>query len=210
MGKMAERLNDMCIRILQLVYINLLWVVFTLLGLVLIGIGPATLAMFTVLRQWIRGNTDIPIFPTFWDTYRTGFKEAAAIGVFYIIVGWILYIDLLYVQSFFLRALLFVVSFAYIVSLCYIFPIVAHYDWKSIVLKVKCSVVFGISYLQYTLLLLIVLAFVYFILFMYPGVLTFFGISIGCYIIMWLTNQVFMRIEMQAGIQEGKSRLEPK
>lgn len=205
MGKMAERLNEMCIRILQLVYVNILWCLFTLLGLVVFGIGPATTAMFSILRQWVRGNTDIPIFPTFWNVYRSSFKETMLIGILYLVVGWILYVDLLYVQSFMLRALLFVASFFYLVSICYIFPIIAHYEWKSVFLKLKCSVLFGISYLQYTLFLLIVLAIVYFILFMYPGVLTFFGVSIGSYIIMWSTHQVFTKIETQAGFKETTS-----
>lgn len=206
MDKMAERLNDICIRILQLVYLNILWVAFTLLGVVLFGIGPSTLALFTVMRQWIRGNSDVPIFPTFWQTYRSSFKEASVIGLIYLFVGWILYVDLLYVQSFYLRALVIFVCFIYVVSLCYVFPIMAHYDWKSMVLKIKCSVLFGISYLQYTLVLLLALAGIYLILFMYSGALIFFGISIGNYVIMWMANQVFIKIENQAVLKERKSQ----
>ncbi|WP_231597490.1 YesL family protein [Bacillus sp. SA1-12] len=203
---MAERLNEICIRLLQLVYLNVLWIAFTLLGLGLAGIGPSTLALTTVIRQWIRGNSDIPIFTTFWQTYRSSFKEASVIGVIYFVIGWILYVDLLYVQSFYLRALVVFVCFIYMVSLCYVFPIMAHYDWKSTILKLKCSVLFGISYLQYTLILFVALALIYLILFMYPGALIFFGISIGNYAVMWMTNQVFMKIETQAGIQESENR----
>ncbi|KKI92478.1 membrane protein [Bacillus sp. SA1-12] len=206
MSKMAERLNEICIRLLQLVYLNVLWIAFTLLGLGLAGIGPSTLALTTVIRQWIRGNSDIPIFTTFWQTYRSSFKEASVIGVIYFVIGWILYVDLLYVQSFYLRALVVFVCFIYMVSLCYVFPIMAHYDWKSTILKLKCSVLFGISYLQYTLILFVALALIYLILFMYPGALIFFGISIGNYAVMWMTNQVFMKIETQAGIQESENR----
>ena len=203
MDKMAERLNDICIRILQLVYLNILWITFTLLGFVLVGIGPATLAMYSVIRQWIRGNSDIPIFSTFWQAYRSSFKEASVIGMIYLVIGWILYVDLLYVQSFYLRALVIFVSFIYVVSLCYVFPIMAHYDWKSTILKIKCSVLFGISYLQYTLILLLAIAIIYLGLFMYSGALVFFGISIGSYVIMWMANQVFIKIESQAVLEES-------
>ncbi|MGM7722763.1 YesL family protein [Metabacillus sp. Hm71] len=206
MDKMAERLNELCIRLLQLVYLNFLWIAFTLIGLVFAGIGPSTLALFTVIRQWIRGNSDIPIFSTFWQAYRSSFKEASATGMIYLVIGWILYVDLLYVQSFYLRALVIFVSFVYIVSLCYVFPIMAHYDWKSTVLKMKCSVIFGISYLQYTLILFVVLALIYLILFMHPAAFIFIGFSIGSYAIMWMTNQVFMKIETQAGHLESENR----
>ncbi|WP_078432971.1 YesL family protein [Metabacillus halosaccharovorans] len=206
MDKMAERLNDICIRILQLVYLNILWIAFTLLGLVLAGIGPATLALYTVIRQWIRGNSDIPIFSTFWKAYRSSFKEASVIGMIYLVIGWILYVDLLYVQSFYLRALVIFVSFIYVVSLCYVFPIMVHYDWKSTIVKIKCSVLFGISYLQYTLIMLLSLAFIYFILFMNSGALVVFGVSIGNYVIMWMTNQVFIKVENQAVLLESESQ----
>lgn len=206
MDRMGERLNELCIMVLKLFYIQLLWILFTLLGFVLLGVGPATYAMFFILRQWIRGNTDLPIFKSFLQAYRTGFKESVSIGIFYLISGIILYVDLLYVQSQVLRGLLIVIGFIYMISLFYIFPILVHYDWKSVMLKIKCSILFGISYLQYTLLLFAAIAIVYFLLFMFPGTIAFFGISIGSYMIMWMANQVFKRIELHAGVMDANHR----
>lgn len=200
MDRIGELFNEICIIILKLVYIQVLWIAFTFLGFILFGFGPATYAMFSVMRQWVRGNKDIPIFKSFLTAYRTGFKESLGIGLFYLACGVILYIDLLYVQSPGLRGLLIVICFLYAVSLLYIFPILVHYDWKRPALKLKCSILFGLSYLQYTLTLLAALAAVYFVLFLFPGVLTFFGISIGSYLIMWMVNQVFKRIEIQVGV----------
>ncbi|MDH5162242.1 YesL family protein [Heyndrickxia oleronia] len=205
MGKMAEHVNQICIRILQLVYLNVLWIVFTIAGLILFGFGPATFAMLTVIRQWIRGNTDIPVFSTFWNNYKTNFKETSLIGITYLIVGIILYTDLLYVQSILLRILLIMVSICYLVSFCYIFPIVAHYDWNSMLLKIKSSLLFGISYLQYTLCLFVLLAIVLVVILLNPGLFIFFGGSVGGYIIMWMTHQVFTRIEGYTAIKDSNS-----
>ncbi|GAA3329130.1 hypothetical protein GCM10020331_075920 [Ectobacillus funiculus] len=36
---------------------------FSIAGLVVLGIMPATAATFSVTRKWVTGNTDIPIFP---------------------------------------------------------------------------------------------------------------------------------------------------
>lgn len=204
MGKMAEHVNQICIRILQLVYLNVLWIVFTIAGLILFGFGPATFAMLTVIRQWIRGNTDIPVFSTFWNNYKTNFKETSLIGITYLIVGIILYTDLLYVQSILLRILLIMVSICYLVSFCYIFPIVAHYDWNSMLLKIKSSLLFGISYLQYTLCLFVLLAIVLVVILLNPGLFIFFGGSVGGYIIMWMTHQVFTRIEGHTAIKDSE------
>ncbi|TCN22714.1 YesL family protein [Mesobacillus foraminis] len=204
MDRVGELFNEICKMILMLVYIQVLWVVFTLLGLIIFGFGPATYAMFTVMRQWVRGNKDLPIFKTYFNAYRSGFKESLGAGLFYLACGMILYVDLIYVQSQALKGLLMVICFLYAVSLFYIFPILVHYDWKSPVLKVKCSVLFGLSYLQYTLTLFAALGAVYYLLYHVPGVLTFFGISIGSYMTMWMANQVFKRIEIQAGIHDVK------
>lgn len=209
MDRIGESLNGFCIMILKLFYLQILWLVFTLLGFVLFGLGPATYAMFAVIRQWVRGNSDLPIFKLFLNAFRSGFKESVSIGMIYLASGFILYVDLLYVQSQVLRGLLIVISFIYLVSLVYIFPILVHYNWKSKVLKLKCSLVFGVSYLQYTLLLFVALVAVYFVLFMYPGVMNLFGISIGSYMIMWTANQVFKRIEIQAGVSEAKGNDQP-
>jgi uncharacterized membrane protein YesL len=162
--------------------------------------------MFTVIRQWIRGNQDISIFQTFYQSYRTGFKESTVIGILYIAGGMVLYVDLLYIQSQVLRGVLIILGILYFISFCYIFPILVHYDWKGIKLKLKCSLLFGISYLQYTLMLFVALAAVYFILLMFVPVATvLFGISIGAYIVMWMTHQVFKRIEMQSAATDSKN-----
>ncbi|MFC4320002.1 YesL family protein [Litchfieldia salsa] len=209
MDKIRERINDFCSMTIKLVYIQLLWLTFTLLGVVIIGIGPATYAMFTVMRQWIRGNKEISIFKTFFHSFRSEFKESFFFGIIYLVGGIILFVDLIYVQSPLLKGFLIIISFLYTVSLLYIYPILVHYEWQSMIQKLKCSILFGLSYLQYTLMLIVALAVVYFVLFMYPGVLTFFGISIGSYMIMFMANQVFKRIEMEAGVNKGVQLNEP-
>jgi len=210
MSKIGESFNNFCTNLLKLCYIQLLWLLFSLLGLIVLGVGPSTYAMFTVLRQWIRGNKDIPIFLTFYQAYRTGFKESALFGLFYLVGGVILYVDLLYVEAQVLRGLLIVIGALYLVSLTYIFPIIVHFDWKGVMLKLKCSLLFGISYLQYTLMLFAALSAMYFVLLMYiPVTMILFGVSIGGYIVMWMTNQVFKRIEMQAESMEAKKHNQP-
>ncbi|WP_251551556.1 YesL family protein [Neobacillus muris] len=204
MDRLGERLNELCMLVLKLFYIQILWLLFTLLGFILLGAGPSTYAMFTVMRQWIRGNTDLPIFKTFLQAYKMGFKESAGFGILYLAAGTIIYVDLLYVHSQLLRGLLIIIGFIYLISLTYIFPILVHYDWKGIMLKMKCSVLFGISHLQYTLILFVALAAVYFVLLRYPGTLAFFGVSAGSYMIMWMTNQVFKRIELHAAAIDAK------
>ena len=58
-------LNRFCTWVMRLAYLNVLWILFSLAGLVVFGLMPATAAMFTVAREWAKGNTDAPVFSVF-------------------------------------------------------------------------------------------------------------------------------------------------
>ncbi|MFC4402738.1 YesL family protein [Gracilibacillus xinjiangensis] len=60
-------------------YVNLLWIGFSLLGLVVFGFFPATAAMFALVRQWIMGNIDKPVFSSIWVTIKKNFSKAISL-----------------------------------------------------------------------------------------------------------------------------------
>jgi len=200
-GSMSRMLH-MCEWVMRLAYTNLLWLLFTLLGLGIFGFMPATTALFSVMRKWIQGHEQMSVFQTFWKVYREEFVRSNVIGVVLVMIGTIIYVDLAYIYptSWFLHVLRFAIyifGFLFIVSLFYIFPLLAHYDWKKR-LYLKFSLLLGISYLQYTLSMLVFSA-VLLILFAYlPGVVPFFSISILAYGHMWLAYQVFKKIEFES------------
>ncbi len=102
----------------------------------------------------------------------------------------------MHVSNWYIRVALFVISFIYLLSLVYIFPIMAHYNWKGISIKIKMSLLFGFSCLQYSLVLFLVTGVIYWAASnFFPGVLTFLGISFLFYLITWTANQVFTRME---------------
>ncbi len=67
-------------RFAKLVYLNILWMGFSLLGGLVLGFAPATMAMFAVNRNWIWGDQERPLFPLFWEKYRREFWAANAVG----------------------------------------------------------------------------------------------------------------------------------
>ena len=207
MLKSVERLNHVLTIILNLVYVNFLWLLFTIFGLGIFGIGPSTYALVSICRQWVRGNHSLPVFKTFWKYYKESFKESVIISWIYLIGGIVLIVDLMHVANWYVRVALFVFSFIYLLSLVYIFPIMAHYNLKGILFKMKMSLIFGFSYLQYSLVLFLVTGGIYWAATtFFPGVLTFLGISFLFYLITWTANQVFTRMEtMDAKELEDKS-----
>jgi uncharacterized membrane protein YesL len=129
-------LNKLLEWISRLAFLNLLWISFSLLGLIIFGFFPATVAMFAVARKWMLGNDEMSIFKTFWTAYKREFLKSNILGVIIVAIGLILYIDFQFVQhaanSFatFLYVPFFIITLIFISMLFYIIPIFVHYDMK--------------------------------------------------------------------------------
>src|SRR5690625_2733437 len=88
-----DALYHFCAWLMRLAYLNVLWLAFSLLGLLIVGFAPATLAMFSVIRKWMMGEKEVAIFPLFWKSYREEFFRANIIFLILAAIGWIFYID---------------------------------------------------------------------------------------------------------------------
>src|SRR5690625_7900357 len=62
--------------ITRFAYVNILWIIFTILGLGILGFFPSTVAMFGVFRLCVVGEKDIDIFPLFLFKFRNEFNIA--------------------------------------------------------------------------------------------------------------------------------------
>src|SRR4051794_15867366 len=79
--KLNGNVYKYCDWIMKFGYLNLLWMLFTLTGLIIFGFMPATISLFTITRAWIRGNTDIPIWSTFLKVYKSEFVKSNKVGL---------------------------------------------------------------------------------------------------------------------------------
>lgn len=82
----------------KLAYINLIWILLTLSGLVVFGIYPATVAMLTVIRQ-LSEQEDLPILRTFWTAYKKEWTAANKLGLFLTIGLAVLYADSVFFEA---------------------------------------------------------------------------------------------------------------
>lgn len=183
----------------RLAYVNFLWLIFTLAGIVFLGFMPATVALFTVIRKWVLKQTDVPVFSTFWKTYRKEFIKSNILGAILVIFGYMLYVDLTLIPTegiFYtiLRYSILVISFLFLIILLYIFPIYVHYDWK-ISKYLKYAFILGASYPHLTFGMIFCLFLLYVLLTIVPGFIPFFSVSLLAYLIMWIANQVFIKAE---------------
>ncbi len=122
----------------RLAYINLLWILFTIVGLVLLGFIPATVAMFTVIRTWLKGNLNPPntVFQLFWKTYKQEFIRSNLIAFIPFVLGYILYIDIfvfefpdtMLMQS--VQFIIYVLSIYYLLAISFFYPIYVEFQLK--------------------------------------------------------------------------------
>ncbi|WP_026906927.1 YesL family protein [Paucisalibacillus globulus] len=182
-------------------YLNLLWIGFSVIGLLLFGFFPATAAMFAVVRKWINKDTDIPIFQTFWKAFKKEFIRINMLGLVLVISGYLLIVELqilrtqehvaYLIASYTVIGLLLI----YAIVLLYIFPMFSHFQLK-LTHYFKWAFLIGIGHPILTIVLFGgVIAIQYFAYATIPILLLFFGGSITAYILMWGASQVFMKYE---------------
>ncbi|RSL35231.1 DUF624 domain-containing protein [Salibacterium salarium] len=120
--------------VLFLVYVNVLWILFSFLGLIIFGLGPSTLAMFTVFRRWAMGAPDVRVFTTFWQAFRADFVKANALAWLLFVFGLMIYTNLNYFTlpsewlHLIFRYVIIGAALLYGAMLLYIFPVMAHYE----------------------------------------------------------------------------------
>src|SRR5690625_7542702 len=105
--------------------------------------------MFAVSRKWVHRETDIPIFKTFWESYKKEFIQANILGIILFLIAYLLVIqfNILYHQE----SLMYKLASFSIVALMILYAIIITYFFPIFVLFylrtfdfIKCSFIFGI------------------------------------------------------------------
>ncbi|MFD1397362.1 YesL family protein [Kroppenstedtia eburnea] len=132
-GKTSGMLFTICEWITRLAYVNLLWLLFSAAGMFVWGIMPSTVALFTVVRKWLLKETGIPVWNTFWKTYRKEFLRANLLGLLLLIPAVLVAIDLMFLKTVAgpLQIALFIplwtLILCYLLTLLFLFPVYVHY-----------------------------------------------------------------------------------
>lgn len=190
--------------ITRLAYLNLLWILFSLAGGLIFGFFPATIAMFAISREWLKGNFDIPILKSFWDYYRRDFLKSNLLGIFISIIIFLIAIDIIYIQGNTNGLLtwtyipLFAFMLLFIMLLFYIFPAFVHYDIKVQYVMKNSFLIMLINPIS-SLLIILCLVPLFFIMKSFPALAFIFGGSSYAYITMWISLHAFNKANKKNG-----------
>lgn len=79
--------------IVTLAYLNILWIAFSLLGLIFFGIGPSTLTLYALIRQKLREGKLTDVFRKYKTEYRKQLNPGNVYFPIILGVGIVLYIN---------------------------------------------------------------------------------------------------------------------
>ncbi len=185
-----------CEWICRMVYLNMLWLMATILGLILFGVFPATVAMLTVMRKWLLQEINTPIFSTFAATYKKEFLRSNGLGLMMAAAGFIIYLNFSIIGaiggaiSFVLLAGLISTAILYVIALLFVFPTYVHYELK-LTDYIKAALVLGIRNPLVLMALILSLILLYFLFNLVPGLMPFFIGSATGLILMWFGSRSF-------------------
>lgn|SRR5690625_3119973 len=183
-------------KVSKLAYLNLLWIVFTLMGLFFFGLFPATIAMFTVLRKIVL-NEEFKLFRLFWGTYKKEFFKGNLIGLVLVLINGITYTNFVFFREATgaIEVLLYpmgVMGILLLLMSLFVFPVYVHFDLQFLQIF-KTSFIFMLLY-PLSSLSVVVNSLIYFIiLYQLPVLVIFFSASIIGLIIMTSTNRAFKK-----------------
>ncbi|SHM69758.1 YesL family protein [Gracilibacillus kekensis] len=186
--------------ILQVAWLNFLWIGFSLVGLVVGGIFPATTAAIAVARKWVQKKEVVSVFKSFKQAYKKEFVKSNIIGIIITVVGIILIVNyqillqlgdqisIIAVFSYYF------VIFLYGILVLWIFPLLSHYD-STIFQYFKNALIIGITKLPITIMQGLIIFFILYISLEFPSMLIFCTISLITISVAYFSVKVFKKID---------------
>lgn len=181
------------------IYLNLLWLGFTLLGVIVVGVLPATLAVMAVMQRFVTGDKDFSIFRSFFEAFKTHFFKANIIGLFIGVLSYLLWFNYHYLltttggEAILLALGWNVTLVVVIVFVLYSFPLYL-YQPKHLKTLVKDSLLLVLATPLSFLSMVISVGLVGAFLSIVPGMIPFLGIALLSWVMMWNMHQALLRV----------------
>ena len=189
--------SNVVIWVIRMFEVSFLWMLFSVVGLVVLGVGPATAASCVVTRKFVLGQTEIRVFRTFLSAYRTDFWRANKLAWILMAVGVVLAWDTKIAVDAHTMALhlalipIVLVDVVFTAIALYVFPLYAHRNIPRLVHYFRVALVTAVFNPARSL---IMLAALYVWLFVLGGLLPFLGVGLLIYVLMRLSMSGIDRV----------------
>lgn len=187
------------VKLLKIIYLNFLWLFFSAIGIFAFGLFPATIALFTITRQFLL-DIDKPITRTFWEVYKTEWVRGNGYAVISYIIVLILAIDFYAIYMFDSLSILliptFIIAFIIFGTLFFFFPVYVHFDLAFLPM-IKQAFLFTITSPFTVILNALSIVLIYGIFNIMPGAIPLFAGSVLSLFVMKFSLRSFKKIEQR-------------
>jgi uncharacterized membrane protein YesL len=195
-------IHSCCDWIMHFMYLNILWLAFTIIGGVILGFFPASIAMVTVTRKWVAGERDISIFQIFWLSYRKHFWKKQQLGLTLMVIALILYfsINFYLLQDEFYFGIAYYVSLLLIIiysmTILYIFPLIAGSFDSQVFKCLKIAFTMAITHILHSITTIVGIFVIISLFFLLPKLILFFCGSSIAFWLSWQSQQLFNKMKL--------------
>lgn len=186
-----------------MMYLQFLWTIGVVLGFVVGGLFPSTVALFSVLRDLLNNRTNEIVKDRFWKVYKESFQKANRLG--YLLIGMgallIVYMRLsMQIQNTLAPIFLFL-SYGFLIlfllAVLYIFPIFVHFDLNISQIIQHAVIIMFLSPFQTIKVMVLSMIFGYSIV-RFTILLPFISLAIFCYWIMKIVNEAIYKVTIKS------------
>lgn len=194
-GKMYQ-LSDWFIR---LVYLNILFIVFSLLGLIVFGLFPSLIAMFAVLRDWNHEIYEQSIIKHYFRYFRAEFFKGNIVGFILLVITFIFYVDIQFLIS--MQGKVYDLLLIFCIFLCFVyalyfmifFPVYVHFELKPLQYFKQTAIILILNPLKVFMMFLIVIP-LFILLFFVPVSIVFFAMSLFAFLMTVFSQPIFTKM----------------
>ncbi len=204
MATMATKAVRACEEVVWIAKLNVVWILLTLLGGVVFGLGPATLATATVSRRHHRGE-DVRLVRSAWSVYRRVFVPGNLLGLPLIAVGLLLAWNWRYAGDTGQLPMAVLVGCAaagYAAIVAVLPPLYAHYD-LPLRGYLPAASKFVLVNLPGSILLIFILLAVGFASYLMPGLLIFLSFGLWITVDSYLCQRFFAANDDRVAARAG-------
>ncbi|MBM7094845.1 DUF624 domain-containing protein [Bacillus sp. H-16] len=188
--------------------LNVLWMVFTVVGAGVLGIFPASAALLSVIRKWMMEGMDTSVPRTFIGSYKKEFVKVNVLGYAALLYGFVLFTNYQFmlgadgiVQLLIVIGLI-ILGTLFFLTVTFLFPAIVHFDLP--VLKVvKVAFLYGMTHFYLAIMAGIGLTVTYHIVLFFPGIFMWFIPSLTGIILMPAAYMAFQKFSRETNADEA-------
>lgn len=186
------RINTFLTGVYRVAFLNLLWTTTTVLGLGVLGVGPASYALAKYLDRWLRAGETPPPARVFWRYARERAGRSIAISWILLAAGGVIVTNVFLVESWYVQVLNVGALVVLAITASYVYPVLAATDLATIPRQLGGALMIGFGSLHWTILGATVVGATWWVLWQFAlPLLVLFGMGIPAYAVGLVTRAVF-------------------